>query len=78
MVDQMRGLLCDAGGRQMRRPPAWGLHWPCFLGHGKGLLRAQTTHGGEHEFRGCSMGGFEKTAQSMRNWAAPIQRSSSH
>lgn len=28
VVDQMRGLLCDAVGRQMRRTPAWGLRWP--------------------------------------------------
>jgi len=28
VVDQMRGLLCDAVGREMRRTPAWGLRWP--------------------------------------------------
>lgn len=28
VVDQMRGLLCDAVGREVRRTPAWGLRWP--------------------------------------------------
>ncbi len=28
VVDQMRGLLCVAVGRQMRRTPSWGLRWP--------------------------------------------------
>ena len=28
VVDQIRGLLCSAVGRQMRRTPAWGLRWP--------------------------------------------------
>ena len=28
VVDQMRGLLCGAVGRQMRRTPSWGLRWP--------------------------------------------------
>ncbi len=28
VVDQMRGLLCEAVGRQMRRTPSWGLRWP--------------------------------------------------
>jgi hypothetical protein len=28
VVEQMRGLLCVAVGRQMRRTPEWGLRWP--------------------------------------------------
>ncbi len=28
VVDQMRGLLCEAVGRQLRRTPSWGLQWP--------------------------------------------------
>ena len=28
VVDQMRGLLCAAVGRQVRRTPSWGLCWP--------------------------------------------------
>jgi len=28
VVDQMRGLLCTAVGREMRRTPEWGLRWP--------------------------------------------------
>lgn len=28
VVEQMRGLLCFAVGRQLRRTPQWGLHWP--------------------------------------------------
>lgn len=28
VVDQMRGLLCDAVGRELRRTPAWGLRRP--------------------------------------------------
>jgi hypothetical protein len=28
VVEQMRGLLCYAIGRQMRRTPEWGLIWP--------------------------------------------------
>lgn len=28
VVDQMRGLLCAAVGREMRRTPSWGLRWP--------------------------------------------------
>lgn len=28
VVDQMRGLLCGAVGRQLRRTPSWGLRWP--------------------------------------------------
>lgn len=28
VTDQMRGLLCGAVGRQMRRTPSWGLRWP--------------------------------------------------
>ena len=28
VVEQMRGLLCCAIGRQMRRTPEWGLSWP--------------------------------------------------
>lgn len=28
VVDQMRGLLCCAVGRQLRRTPQWGLSWP--------------------------------------------------
>jgi transposase-like protein len=28
VVKQMRGLLCYAVGRQMRRTPEWGLTWP--------------------------------------------------
>ncbi len=28
VVEQMRGLLCCAVGRQVRRTPEWGLRWP--------------------------------------------------
>uniref|UniRef100_UPI0025EFEC08 transposase n=1 Tax=uncultured Thioclava sp. TaxID=473858 RepID=UPI0025EFEC08 len=28
VVEQMRGLLCCAVGRQVRRTPEWGLSWP--------------------------------------------------
>jgi len=28
VADQMRGLLCEAHGRQPRRTPSWGLRWP--------------------------------------------------
>ena len=28
VVDQMRGLLCMAVGRELRRTPQWGLRWP--------------------------------------------------
>lgn len=28
VVDQIRGLLCEAVGRQMRRTPSWDLRWP--------------------------------------------------
>ncbi|APG46382.1 Transposase [Phaeobacter porticola] len=28
VVEQMRGMLCCAVGRQIRRTPSWGLHWP--------------------------------------------------
>lgn len=28
VVEQMRGLLCVAVGRQMRRTPSWGPRWP--------------------------------------------------
>lgn len=28
VVDQIRGLLCTAVGREMRRTPFWGLRWP--------------------------------------------------
>lgn len=34
VVDQMRGLLCGAVGREMRRTPEWGLRWPCSLDQG--------------------------------------------
>ncbi|HBZ43175.1 MAG TPA: hypothetical protein DEO85_03790 [Maritimibacter sp.] len=28
VIDQMRDLLCDAVGRQVRRTPPCGLRWP--------------------------------------------------
>ena len=33
VVEQMRGLLCCAVGRQVRRTPQWGLRWPKSAGN---------------------------------------------